>query len=195
MRKVVLLSLLVALISFSASAQVPEVKLGAKAGANFSNLSISEVDGRTRFHLGALAEVFFTDQFSLQPEILYSAQGASGKDSGVKIDFNFDYILVPVMAKFYVLDGLNIQAGPQIGFLTKGEWKESFEGNSVTIDVKDTMNSIDFGVNLGAGYELPMGVFFDARYNLGLSKINKESESDMDDLKNRVFQVSVGYKF
>ncbi|WP_408583014.1 outer membrane beta-barrel protein, partial [Myroides odoratimimus] len=52
--------------------------------------------------------------------------------------------------------------------------------------------SFDFGVNFGAGYELPMGVFFDARYNVGLSKVNKEGSEAS---KNGVFQLSVGYKF
>ena len=48
----------------------------------------------------------------------------------------------------------------------------------------------DFGVNLGAGYQLNSGLNFGLRYNLGLTDIFEAS-----DAKNSVLQVSVGYTF
>ena len=199
MKKIILSAIALGAFSFAAQAQTPDLKLGAKAGVNFANLSNSDGDMKTGFHVGVLAEIFINEKFSVQPELLYSAQGTKIKESGVEVKMNMDYINVPIMAKYYVIDGLSVQAGPQIGFLVKSEVKT--EGNiggvdvSSTEDIKDGTQSVDFGLNFGAGYELPMGVFFDARYNLGLSKINKESESGMKDLKNGVFQISVGYKF
>lgn len=134
------------------------------------------------FHVGALAEIFINEKFSVQPEILYSSQGVKGKGSDSSKN-NLDYINVPIMAKYYVIDGLSLQAGPQIGFNVKAK--------SAGEDIKDLINTVDFGLNFGAGYEIAMGIFVDARYNLGLSKVAKEIKSS----KNGVFQLSVGYKF
>lgn len=187
--------------TFGTYAQTPDIKLGAKAGANFAN--ITDGDMKTSFHVGVLGEVFFNDKFSIQPEILYSSQGSKFKDPSddlvSKLDYTLDYINVPIMAKYYVMDGLSVQAGPQVGFLTKSEIKLSGSKGSETIDNKEFVNSIDFGLNFGIGYDLPLGLFFDARYNLGLTKVNKNIEEDFGisekDIKQGVFQISVGYKF
>ncbi|MDM1398136.1 porin family protein [Myroides odoratimimus] len=210
MRKITL-SLVAALaIGFSANAQTPDVKIGAKAGLNVSNLTNSDASSRTSFHVGAVAEIFINEKFSIQPEILYSEQGFKIKESdsfnGVqnKIDVTsqLSYINIPIMAKYYLVKGLNVQVGPQFGFNVKAKNKindliiagQNVQGtgfDDIDKDFKDSVKSFDFGVNFGAGYELPMGVFFDARYNVGLSKVNKEGEAS----KNGVFQLSVGYKF
>ncbi|MCS4238371.1 hypothetical protein M2306_001516 [Myroides gitamensis] len=183
MKKITMSLLAIFAFSGAALAQTPDIKLGAKAGLNISNLSGADnTKSKTGFHVGALAEIFLNEKFAIQPEILYSSQGAKAKGSdGSKYDL--DYINVPIMAKYYVMDGLSVQAGPQVGFVVKAE-----VGG---IDAKDDVNTVDFGLNLGAGYELPLGLFFDARYDLGLNKVNKEGKST----KNGVFQLSVGYKF
>ncbi|EPH13086.1 PorT family protein [Myroides odoratimimus] len=191
MRKITL-SLVAALaIGFSANAQTPDVKIGAKAGLNVSNLTNSDASSRTSMHVGAVVEIFVNEKFSIQPELLYSALGA--KADALSFDeggFNFsketlklDYITIPVMAKYYIVNGLNVQAGPQFAF--------NVNSKLASVDVKDDIKSFDFGVNFGAGYELPLGVFFDARYNVGLTKVGKNG----GDAKNGVFQLSVGYKF
>lgn len=197
MKKILFTCVLFLAFIFGAKAQISDVKLGAKAGLNLSNFTTSEYDAITGFHIGALAEVFISEEFSIQPEILYSTQGAEAKVdyADYSWEINIDYINIPVMAKYYVAEGFSVQAGPQFGFLIKAEEKEDFEGEKETFDIKQYLNSFDFGMNLGVGYELPMGVFFDVRYNLGLTKINKESDSEDDDLKNNVFQIGVGYKF
>lgn len=195
MKKIILTSIVFATLAFSAKAQTPDIKLGAKAGVNFSNITDSDMDSKTGFHVGVLAEAFLSERFSIQPEILYSTQGAEIKNDNSSLKVDLEYINVPIMAKYYVADGFNIQAGPQFGFITKAETKGELLGVTATGDVKDDTESFDFGVNFGLGYELPAGLFFDARYNLGLSKINKESVSWIEDGKNSVFQISVGYKF
>jgi hypothetical protein len=204
MKKIILSALALTAFTFTANAQTPDLKLGAKAGVNFANLNGGEsMDMKTGFHVGVLAEIFINEKFSVQPEILYSAQGA--EKSGLKYEYN--YINVPIMGKYYVMDGLNVQFGPQIGFLASAKSKGGFSFEDLDIegtgDIKDFTQKVDFGLNFGVGYELPMGLFFDARYNLGLTKVNKkiniDEELDLDieqkDIKNGVFQISVGYKF
>ncbi|MFD0975298.1 porin family protein [Salinimicrobium gaetbulicola] len=175
----------IGLLFFSVSAlQAQEMGFGIKGGVNFASLNGDDADGwdgRTSFHLGLLAEFGLSEKFAIQPEILYSAQGAEEEDLTLKLD----YLTIPVMAKYYATDAFSIEAGPYIGFNTKAE----FDMDGDTMDVKDETESTDFGIGLGLGYELPMGVFFQARYAMGLSDIASDG-----DIKNSVFQLSVGYK-
>lgn len=203
MKKIFLSVLAVVALSLQAQAQTPDFKLGAKAGVNFANLSNAEFDGKTAFHVGVVGEFFINDKFSVQPEILYSRQGAKLKNNLYEFNESFeskitlDYIHIPIMAKYNLWEGLNVQFGPQVGFLTKAEedFTNTLAGVTTTgvQDIKNDANKVDFGLNFGLGYELGMGVFFDARYNLGLTNVNKKNE--LFDYSNRAIQLSVGYKF
>lgn len=162
------------------------VEFGAKGGLNFASLNGDNdegLDGVTSFHLGLVAEFPLTETFSLQPEVLYSGLGASASegDGTVKLD----YISVPVMLKYYVIDGFSLEAGPQFSFNVVAE--QEYDGQTEELD---NVKSTDFGAGVGVGYELPMGLFFQARYGFGFSEIADEAE-----LKNNVFQLSAGYKF
>ncbi len=192
--KKLLLSVAALLAISTAFAQEDEIRFGAKAGLNLSNLAgdfDSENDTKVGFHVGGVVEIPITDVFAVQPELLFSTQGTKGEFEGFEaseeFEVNLSYINIPVMAKYYVSEGLSLQAGPQLGILIIDEDKE---GESL-----EDVSTIDFGLNFGAGYQLESGLFFDARYNLGLSNVNDGDNSDDFDQKNRVIQISVGYKF
>ncbi len=185
------ITLKICLIIFGFSiVQAQDLKFGAKAGLNLSTLQPELTDSRTSFHLGGVAEISFKDVFSVQPELLYSAYGAKDQDDndGDEV-YKLDYITLPIMAKYYVIDALSIEAGPQLGFLLSAK----VEDNGQTEDLKDDTKSTDFGFALGAGYKMENGLHFGLRYYFG-SNVNDIGE-DPDEYKNRVFQVSVGYFF
>jgi len=190
-----LVVLLIAGASQLASAQA-QFAVGIKGGLNFANVDVSKsaganYDNRTGYHAGAFA-LIKVGFIGIQPELIFSKQGSKYTISATNYDANYDYINIPVMAKFYLPLGLNLQAGPQFGFLSKAEVKQTAGSVKQTYDVKDASKSSDIAIGLGAGWDLPFGLTIDARYNLGISKINDTSGSG--DVKNRVFQVSVGYK-
>ncbi|AXG75155.1 PorT family protein [Flavobacterium arcticum] len=178
-----------AVMAFSFATQAQEVKFGAKAGLNIADFGgDAETDGsRTGLHVGAIAEIKLTETFSVQPELLYSMQGAKGKELGVEYDLKFDYINIPIMAKYYLMEGLSIEAGPQVGFLMSAKAEDE--------DVKDGYKGVDFALNGGVAYDLPMGVFFQARYSAGLNNIYDGEGSDDYKTTNNVISLSVGYKF
>ena len=188
---------IIAIFSFS-YINAQEVHFGAKAGVSFANLT-GDVEGlnmRTGLHVGGVVEIPISDKFSFQPELLYSMQGAKEKDSyegeTYEATLKVDYLNVPLMAKFYVAEGFSIEAGPQVGFLLSAKAKAEVGGSSGEEDIKDYFKGIDFGANLGFGYKMENGLNFGARYNLGLANI---ADSDDGDVKNGVFQISVGYFF
>lgn len=187
MKNLITLAVFFVLTLFSVNAQ--QIKLGVKAGVNFATITgdTEGVDSRTSFHAGAVAEFSLVEKLFLQPELLYSSQGA--KSGSPTDELKLDYLNIPVLAKYFVAEGFSIEVGPQIGFILSA--KEEYDGTSE--DVKDSLKSTDFGLNFGIAYEMKTGLNFDARYYLGLSNISDVGGSG--NFKNGVFQISIGYFF
>jgi hypothetical protein len=62
------------------------------------------------------------------------------------------------------------------------------------------LRPFDAGANIFAGYELPVGLFFQLNAQLGLLNINPDYEGegtseDKSSLKNTGFSLSAGYRF
>lgn len=176
---------------------------GVKGGVNFANLTGDEADEidaemKTGFHLGVFAEIMISDKFGIQPEVLYSSQGATSDvafiyeefSGNVDVDIKLDYISVPVLLKYFVAPGFSLEAGPQFSFLSKSEIEVEFQGETETEDMKDDTESFDLGAAVGVGYGLPQGFLVQARYVMGFSDVYTDS-----DAKNSVIQLSVGWKF
>lgn len=137
----------------------------------------------TGFHAGGLAHIHLNRHFALQPELVYSSQGAEyGSSSKTKLN----YINVPVLGQYMFGNGLRLQTGPQVGFLTTAKSKDASEETSIQNSLKDA----DFSWSFGAGYLSKQGLGIDVRYNLGITDISKNTV----DMKNRVWQVGLFYQ-
>ena len=166
-----------------------DMKFGAKGGLNFATVSeLEEAKNKIGFNIGVFAEIGVSDGFAIQPELLFSLQGANGPNDS---SLNLNYINIPVMAKFKVAEGFSLQAGPQFGILMSATNK--FGGNS--IDTKENFKTLDLGLNFGAGYDISENIMVDLRYNLGLGGLVKDLPDGAKDSNNRVIALSVGYKF
>ncbi|MCL9806141.1 PorT family protein [Flavobacterium amniphilum] len=197
MKKILLTT--AALFAFS-FAHAQETKFGVKAGLNLGNLSGNATDAfvdedtkmRTSFHVGGFAEIKLSEKFALQPEVLYSVEGAKQDIDGEseKLIWDLAFVNIPVMAKYYATDKLSIEAGPQIGFLTKAEL--TFDGDTVEDLKEDSTKSTAFSGNFGVGYNFTDNISANLRYSLGLSDI---LDVDGFELKSNVLSLSVGYKF
>lgn len=183
MKKIILSAVAVLAFGFTNA----QVKFGAKAALNVATLT-GDTEGASSligFQIGGFAEIKVSEKFAIQPELMYSAQGSSYDEGG---DDKFDYLNIPVMAKFYVADAFSLEAGPQIGFLLSAK--------SDGTDVKDFITSTDFGLNLGAGYDFTENLSAGLRYNFGLSNVSDiDFEGEDFTVNNAVLSVSLGYKF
>ena len=205
--------------------QAQDVTFGAKAGLNIASAAFDfpsgveepDLKSRTSIHFGLTAEFPVSDTFSVQPELLFSSLGAKSDESYSYFD-GFDdleesyettsklnYLLIPVMAKFYLSDAFSLEAGPQIGFLMSAKNEGSYElrysdtgevidSDSGSVDTKDSYKSTDFALNFGVGYKLESGLNFGLRYSLGLTNLD-DPEVDNYSTSSRNFQLSVGYNF
>ena len=179
MKKLVCIAFVLSM-AITAHAQV-QVALGLKAGANISKFDDDVSENITSVHGGAFA-LFKLTKIGIQPEVLFSQQGSKLD----KIDLKTSYMTIPVMLKVYLVGGLNLQLGPQFGFLTKAE----LDGDNV----KDSFKKSDISANVGLGVDLPFGLTIDGRYNIGLSDLNDNDDVIEGSFKSQVIQLSIGYK-
>jgi len=164
-----------------------DVKFGVKAGLNIASINGNDAnaDARTSLHIGVVSELKIGDQFSIQPELLYSEQGAVVQDfSKIKLD----YLSLPILAKYYITDGFSIEAGPQFSFLVNDI--VDFEPNVPLNDNDTNAENFDLSAAIGLGYNISSKLFAQARYTVGVTTIEENP-----DIKNGVFQFSLGYQF
>ena len=210
MKKHLILVLVLALFSLTA-AQAQEFVFGAKAGLNVASLS-GDIEGdsksRLSFHLGGVGEFKFSDAFGFQAELLYSATGAKfeesesfdGESFSAEATTRLSYVSIPLLGRFHINESFSLEAGPQVSILISAEEEYSetitFDGEtesfSETVDISEGINTLDVGFAAGATFTLPQGIFFSARYVLGLTSIDSFGDADV---KNNVLQLSAGYQF
>lgn len=212
MKKIVFTALAVAVFGM-AGAQ--EIRFGVKGGAGISTFSgnVDDAEIKPSAHLGGFAEFRFK-KFAIQPEILLSYIGAEWNENNngffyegpvdhINYQANLLYLHVPVMAKYYVMDALSVEAGPQLGVLLSARTKYTAtywngETFSESASVKDQLKTLDLGVNFGATYHFKNRMFVGGRYTLGLMNVDDsvpEPGEPSSNVKNQVFQAYVGYKF
>lgn len=201
MKKLMMIAaMMVATLSASAQFEPGTFTLQPKVGVDLAKLSGG--DGKFKFGLAAGIEGQYqiNDWFGVAAAVMYQQEGTKVKDFD-DLKLKTEYINVPIVAKFYVTKGLSLNAGLQPGFMTKAKTTGKLLGESVDEDIKSTCNKVDLSIPLGVAYELPMGLTFDFRYNIGLTKVGKEpKDKDFDDggnydAKNQVLMLTVGYKF
>jgi len=203
MKKSISITVLVLCLSVVKAQKLP-IQFGLKAGANFSNVSISgggtsfSLSSIAGFHGGAFVEIPAGVSFFIQPELVYNMLGAKlGEgfegENGVdlsNIKLKTDYISVPVLAKYKIpLTGLGIYTGPQYSFLASatGSLADGTEGST-----KDSYKSGEFAGIFGAEYFFNK-IGISARYQFGLSNIAKDAEAD-GTMKNNTFAISLAFK-
>ncbi|QDO94794.1 PorT family protein [Formosa sediminum] len=201
---------LLAFTSVNAQSDSKAFQIGAKAGVNFSKLTgddFDDVDSRTSFNVGLLAEVPISERVSFQPEVFYSGQGFDVLerdqdnifDTDDNVEYQLDYIQVPLLLKVYLVEGLSVEAGPQFGFKVHEEFdsEPNSDNGDLEIDSDDSyVKDFDTSLAFGTSYKFDSGVFLSARYTLGLTNIFEDDTLFEDvDGKNDVWQFGVGYMF
>jgi len=129
-------------------------------------------------------------------ELNVSMQGAKWEeDYGMGVvsgRVNLLYLNLPIVARYQFEGGFFGELGIQPGFLLSA--KDKYEG--VSEDYKDYVNTFDFGIPIGVGYEFKNKLGVGLRVVPGLTNINKDpnGESTAKD-RNLVAAVRVTYTF
>ena len=173
-----------------------EFGFGPKVGFNWTTISTYNKN-KCDFSAGLFAEFKFNKYVGAQVEALYSRQGTRHKENGTKYYFKFDYVNIPVLAKVSIFKGFSFDFGPQFSFLTnsKCKWKTTPLKGEYS-NVEDLAKNFDFSLDLGFSYDFKFGLVAALRYNIGLTQVMEKHDKFVDGSNyNRVFQLSLGWKF
>ena len=201
--KIVLVSCLL-IIAANAQAQM---KFGPVAGVNFSKMTLIyggiSIDPQmlVGFHLGGLAEIPLSDNFVLQPAILYSAKGSSYSldigEATYEMSMGPNFIEVPIYFAYkFELEsvGLFLKAGPYGAYAVGGQGKaddeEDWDLEFGEGEDKD-MKPLDFGLGIGGGVDFN-NLIISLQYEFGLTNLAPVDDAEM---KISVFSISIGYLF
>lgn len=218
MKKILLASAIALFMGLNA-----QTTFGVKAGYALSKLNPNENDiefggvegsfkSKSGFYVGALVEHKFNNKFAIQGEVEYANLGGKAEISlpGITVTekLNLNRIVIPISARYYVTPELGVYAGPYVSFKTNNKVKFEMSGMNGMVDpnavregeklveryLDNSLKSTDFGLFLGADYNVYKGLFVDARYSFGLTNMIK-NPVDGEKMKMNFFQLGVGYKF
>ncbi len=172
---------------FAADAQV--WSFGPKAGVTFSSANgVKDSRSRTGLVAGAFAEVELCDWFAVQGDLLYSQQGFDTKTADIRTRYQLDYMAMPVVTKYYLIGGLNIQLGGQFCYLINAKSKIT---GTERQSIKGETNRFNVGVITGLAYDFDFGMVLEGRYTLALTDTFIGAEKQ----RGGALQVMVGWKF
>jgi len=169
-----------------------QISLGLKAGVNISNFSGGDFGTLDKsalvgFHGGGLVHIKF-GQLVLQPELVFSTQGAKLESSGVESDYKINYVNIPVMLQYEMTGGFYLEAGLQAGLKLDEDIPDA--------SIEDFAKGSDLAIGLGLGYHSKGGFGIGGRYNVGVSKVGDFDTSNIDpDFQNSVIQIGIFYTF
>lgn len=180
-------------VSFSAGAK-GGIDLGSWGGEDYNDLA-DLADGKgvaLGFALGGFVEVAFSEQFSVQPEVLFFQWRSKIKADPDDIIFKANSVTIPVLAKgtFPVGGGdVFLVGGPAVALVLGDVLTEI--GDTEIEEAPD--NAAVFGLSVGAGYEQAVGpgtISAELRYNRILTET-----FDGDDIYPQGVSVLIGYGF
>lgn len=185
-----------------------QIKFGPVAGVNFSTMTFKSTDSDDHydpimlvgFHIGGMAEFSVSENFVIQPAILFSGKGSKYEidygEGTYEVAINPGFIEVPIYAAYKFDLGsvkLLLKAGPYFGYGFTGKISEDDEEEDIEWGSDDDsfMKPFDFGAGLGAGVDLN-GFLVLLQYQFGLTNLSAWDEVEM---KPGVFGVSLAYLF
>lgn len=180
-----------------------QIRIGVKAGANFSNIIKSgdsdfKTDYKTGFNAGVTLNIPVVERFSFAPELVYSQKGYKAHTTFGDFTQTTNFIEAPLLAKIHVINRFNLVIGPQISFLLST--KNKFESGFGTVEDKFNEDSDKFRKSLiggvvGASFDVTPNIDIHGRYSIDFQKNNENGTSETPKFKNQVFQVGLGFMF
>jgi len=184
------------LLAYSVVSAQPEFTPGIRAGVNFAKVSDTELGYKTGFYAGASAGIKFNKVYTLQPEIMFSAQGAKGDyefdQNGINeirhADVSLQYVCVGVINKFEFADRISVMVGPSIDILVD---KNVAVHNDLDISIVGGLGCRIIG-GLGAEFRVKKG-FVSTLANSDYT--TSDGFFDIDNSTNLVLQLGLTYIF
>lgn len=203
-------SMLFGLLLLGSAPVFAQLSLGIRAGANFASAAFdpdtdASFENKPELLIGGLLEARLGQFLAVQPEVTYLRKGYLANQSVLGIDteneLDMQYLDIGAMLKL-MAGGENLRlflgAGLFYGLALNGEFSSRAGGVELSSDVTfdNDYERSEWSAALAAGLQFQLGqgsLFLDARFQPGLTDIEKRSESQ--EVKNRGIGLSAGLLF
>ena len=196
------LLLAMALMGFIMLPLTAQLTVGGFIDFNIAGLSVNpggdDEDYSSYFGIGIGGIVTYPlkNGLALQAEPMILQKGGKVTEDDETLTLKILYFDIPVFLRYNFAVSESylpyVILGPNFGFRTSAN--VVFADGSKS-DASDEISSIDLGLGLGGGVEVPLSnliLFGETRYVFGLNDINKESGEST--VKNRGLQILLGVK-
>lgn len=176
-----------------------ELKVGIKAGMNYSNVYSESgddfvADGKVGFAGGVFVSIPLNQLIGIQPELMYSQKGFKGDVLGIDYKATFNYLDLPVHLQIKPTENISILAGPQFSYLLSSKYELGSLSAVNEEDLEDDNNRATVGISAGVDFTV-QNFLISARGAWDLSKMNKDNSTSDINYKNQVLQITLGYRF
>lgn len=195
MKKVILLSVLL----FLTGAAFAQFTFGPKIGLTMSKLTTNfpeiKEEMKTGFQIGAFAR--FGKKLYLQPEVIFATKGGNitTNDNNLKTSIKLNTVQIPALVGFTMVNlkvvNVRVMGGPAISMVVNEEI-DFDEGIQDPITEENIKNGI-WTFQLGGGIDVLMFTL-DVRYEWGLNNIYDPKGGQSYDMKNNLWNISLGWK-
>jgi hypothetical protein len=164
---------------------------GLKAGANLSTIMVTKsgedladesYSARFSFHAGSYAQASLNDYLLWRIELLFSNKGYKKEINDETINVSLNYLNWPVLLIYRPIKVLEIEFGPEFGYMISGE---------------EMMSSFDLGIDVGARYNISNKLNAGLRYSYGIPFNMEGKGTDAEGYsatyQNSVFQFYIGF--
>lgn len=210
--KKIIFSLTICLLIAAVSYAQNDISYGIKGGLNYSNLVYEFEDSnndfldfyaKVGFYAGGFINISLSDKFSLQPELLYSSQGA-------KLDIDYSQVLIfdqndptfleneedvnvkqsklllPILLQYKIGSDFSLFLGPQITYTLNFETEVDNSGDELEVSRFQDDDKIGIDVSARLGYKVSENMMIELGYFRGLTNQNS--------VKSSVFQLGLAHK-
>ena len=186
MKKILLVCATALMVTVAASAQ--SWAWGPKVGATFTTLNgVGDLKMREGVTAGLFFESVACNWFVIEADLLFSMQGFKADDTNdTKVRLN--YISMPIVGKYYVIDGLNLQMGASFDYLIHSGIKTDA---ATDINVDGDFNKFNIQFVAGMAYDFDFGMVLEGRYCYGLTPESTLTQ----DVYSGMLQITAGWRF
>lgn len=161
---------------------------GPKVGATFATANgIPDAKVLPGVSAGLFFESVACNWFVIESDLLFSMQGFKVKNDSTDASVRLNYISMPVLGKYYVIDGLNLQMGASFDYLIH----TGATINKEDVDMGGDFNRFNIQLLAGLAYDFDFGMILEGRYSYGLTPLTPEAS----DVYSGMLQVAVGWRF
>lgn len=174
---------------------------GIKAGLNVSKFTGIDLSTKKDFYISAFGKIKFSEKYSLQPEIMYSKQGAEGTYSAYHsaisqyksktVDVSLQYLSISICNKIKIYKDFCFELGEFSDIIVADKIVENDGYKSISKG-----QDFDYGFFCGLGYQISTKFGVEGRIKKGLNDaLDFNFSGDTTKMTNLVFQIGATYTF